>query len=291
VTGANLKRRVESIMINRVACKLNFGRKLLLAGAGVFAVLVPVAVGILNVPSIRAQAAPESNLAFEVASVRPHVSGAPGSTGRTGMEQDPVRVRIENLSLSVLISISYGLKGKQQLVGPGWLNTVTFDIDAKPPAGYKREQLQYLLRNLLTDRFKLNVHHETRPVDAFALVVAKGASKLHESAGPSTYHTGRQGLVEGNQMSADQLAGILTNLLGVRVVNETGLRSMYDVKLEWTPDAPPQPPTGTDTGAAPEPGLSLFTALQEQLGLRLESKKLPADVVFVDHIERAPTEN
>ena len=81
------------------------------------------------------QPAAESKLAFEVASVRPHVSGAPGSTGRTGIQEDAGQVRIENLSLRALIAISYGLNGREQLSGPGWLNTVTFDIVAKPPVG------------------------------------------------------------------------------------------------------------------------------------------------------------
>jgi uncharacterized protein (TIGR03435 family) len=79
------------------------------------------------------QPGPESKLVFEVASVRPHVSAAPGSTGRTGIQEDAGQIRIENLSLRALISISYGLKGREQLAGPGWLNTVTFDIVAKPP--------------------------------------------------------------------------------------------------------------------------------------------------------------
>jgi uncharacterized protein (TIGR03435 family) len=88
-----------------------------------------------------------------------------------------------------------------------------------------------------------------------------------------------------------ELADTLTNVLGLPVFNQTDLNAMYDLELGWTPDVPPQPPTGTDTGAAVQRELSLFTALQEQLGLRLESQKVPAKVVVVDHIERAPTEN
>jgi uncharacterized protein (TIGR03435 family) len=237
------------------------------------------------------QPAPESKLAFEVASVKPHVSGAPGSTGRTGIQEDAGQIQIENLSLRTLIAISFDLKERAQLVGPGWLSGVRFAIAAEPPAGYKREQLQYLLRNLWTDRFKLSVHHETKPTSAFALVVAKGVPKLPESAGPKTYLTGRHGLIEGKQRSMAELADTLTNLLGERVVAQTALSALYDLQLKWTPDASPHPPVGADGGAAAEPELSLFTALQEQLGLRLESQKLSADIVVVDHIEREPTEN
>jgi uncharacterized protein (TIGR03435 family) len=237
------------------------------------------------------QATAESNLAFEVASVKPHVDGAPGSTGRTGIEEDPAQIRIENLSLRTLIAISYAVKGSEQLTGPGWLNTTTFDISAKPPAGYKHEQLQFLLRNLLVDRFKLTVHHETKPISAFALVIAKSGLKLHEAVGPRGYLTVRPGLIEGKQRSIAELAGGLTRLLGRPVLDQTGLGAMYDLKLEWTPDAPPPILGGAEAGGADEPVLSLFTALQEQLGLRLESHKVPGDVVIVDHVDKVPTEN
>jgi uncharacterized protein (TIGR03435 family) len=237
------------------------------------------------------QPAAPTNLAFEVASVRPHVDGAPGSTGRTGIEENPGQIRIENLSLRTLIAISYGVKGSEQLVVPGWLSTTTFDITAKPPAGYKHDQLQFLLRNLLADRFKLAVHHETKPISAFALVVAKGGPKLHEAAGPRSYLTVRPGLIEGKQRSIGELAGGLTSVLGRAVRDQTGLGAAYDLKLEWTPDAPPPTPDGAEAGSAPEPGPSLFTALQEQLGLKLESIKIPGDVVIVDHMEKVATEN
>ena len=225
-------------------------------------------LGLAGVAAV-AQPASDDNLTFEVASVKSHVFGAPGSTGRTGIEEDAAQVRIENLPLRVLIAISYGLKSREQLSGPAWLDTATFDIVAKPPSGYKRGQLPALLRNLLIDRFKLSVHHETRPISGFALVVAKSGLKLHESTGPRTYHTGRPGLIEGNQFSIEQLAGTLGNLLGTRVLDQTGLSAIYDLKLEWTPEAPAQCVAGAEPASAADPGLSLFAALQEQLGLRL----------------------
>jgi uncharacterized protein (TIGR03435 family) len=246
-------------------------------GSGIFGCAVALVFG---------QAA-EGNLAFEVASVKPHVAGAPGSTGRTGIEEDPGQIRIENLSLRTLIAISYGVKGSEQLSGQGWLNTTTFDVTAKPPAGYKHEQLQFLLRNLLAERFKLTVHHETKPISAFALVVSKGGHKLHEATGPRSYLTVRPGLIEGKQRSISELAGGLSRMLGRPVEDQTGLGAKYDLKLEWTPEAP----GGAEIGDAAEPELSLFTALQEQLGLRLESRKAPGDVVVVDHVEKIPTEN
>jgi uncharacterized protein (TIGR03435 family) len=234
------------------------------------------------------QATAKSNIAFEVALIKPHLAG---STGRTGIEEDPSQVRIENLSLRTLIAISYGVKGTEQLAGPDWLSTATFDIVAKPPIGYKHEQLQFLLRNLLADRFKLTVHHETKLISAFALVVAKNGLKLHEAVGPRSYLTVRPGLIGGKRRSIGELAGGLTSVLGRAVRDQTGLGAMYDLKLEWTPDAPPPTPDEAEAGSAPETGPSLFTALQEQLGLRLESLKVPGDVVVVDHIEKVAAAN
>jgi uncharacterized protein (TIGR03435 family) len=109
------------------------------AGSGVLCIACAVAFG---------QATPEGSLAFEVASIKSHSAS---TSGRTGIEEDAGQIRIENLSLRALIGISYGVKGSQQLAGPRWLDTVTFDIVAKPPVGSKHEQLQFLLRNLLAD--------------------------------------------------------------------------------------------------------------------------------------------
>lgn len=256
--------------------------RLTIIGSSIFGIACAIAFG---------QTGTESDLTFEVASVKPHVDGSSGSTGRTGIEEDPGQIRIENLSFRTLIAISYGVKGSEQLAGPGWLSATTFDIVAKPPAGYKHEQLQFLIRNLLVDRFKLTVHHETKPISAFALVVAKGGLKLHEAAGPRSYLTVRPGLIEGKQRSIAELVGGLTRVLGRPVLDHTDLSAMYDLKLEWTPDSPSPTPDGAEAGSAAEPGPSLFTAVQEQLGLRLESLKVPGDVVIVDHVERVPTEN
>jgi uncharacterized protein (TIGR03435 family) len=223
-----------------------------------------------------------ADLTFEAAAVKLHVDGGPGTTGRTGIQEGPGQVRIENLSLRTLVAIAYGLKGREQLVGPDWMSNLTFDVVAKPPAEYKHEQFATLLRNLLTERFHLAVHQESRPISGFALIVAKGGPKLHESAGPRTFLTGRPGLIEGNQRSIAELASNLANQLGSPVVDHTGLTARYDLKVEWTPD---------DSSAAGDPVLSLFTALQDQLGLKLEPQKMPANVVIVDHVDRVPTGN
>jgi uncharacterized protein (TIGR03435 family) len=228
-------------------------------------------------------------LKFEVASVKLHIATSP-STGRSGVEETPGLVRIEDLPLKVVIGIAYGVKDFQ-IEGPRWLGDVRVDIDAKPPAGYKHAQLQPLLRNLLADRFKLAVHHESKEVPAFALVVAKGGSKLHEATKPRDFLTGRPGLIECARVSISQLATVLARVLGSPVVDETGLTAMYQVKLEWTPDQTSPATSADEQKGAPEPGPSLFATLNDQLGLRLQTRKVPVDVLIIDHMERVPTEN
>ena len=131
--------------------------------------------------------------------MKPHVSSG-AVDERAGIEEDQSFVKIDNLSLRVLIGMAWRVKAFQ-IAGPAWLDADTFDIVAKPPPGYQRDQLPGLLEALLIERFKVVVHHESRSAAAYALVVSKGGSKLRETTGPRTYLTGRPGLIEGNQRS------------------------------------------------------------------------------------------
>lgn len=167
------------------------------------------------------------------------------------------------------------------------MDTAGFDITAKPPAGYKHEQLQPLLQQLLADRFKLAVHRESKQTAGFALVAGSGKSKLSQAAQPKDYFTVRPGLIQCKRLSMTQFANGLSRIVGRPVVNETGLEGEYEVKLEWTPEQSTTPPSGE----ASEPALSLFTALQAQLGLRLQAQKELIETVIVDHVERTPTDN
>lgn len=221
---------------------------------------------------------------FEVASVKLHPATAgsvDGSPERSGFEETGDRVRIENLPLKVLVEIAYGVRDFQ-FVGPGWLSSIRVDIEAKPPAGYKHDQLPMLLRSLLADRFKLTVHHGAKQTSAYALLTVKGAQKFHEAAGPRGFFTVRPGLISGTRVYMGEFAGALAGMLERPVVDKTGLTAVYDLKLEWTPGL---------AAEASEPGLSLFTALREQLGLSLRTQKVRVDVVIVDHVEKAPTDN
>jgi uncharacterized protein (TIGR03435 family) len=134
----------------------------------------------------------------------------------------------------------------------------------------------------LADRFKLAVHHGSKQTSAYALLSVKGAQKLHEAAGPRGFFTARPGLISGTRVSMGEFTGALADMLERPVVDKTGLTAVYDLKLEWTPGL---------TAEASEPGLSLFTALRDQLGLSLRTQKVSVDVVIVDRVEKAPTDN
>jgi uncharacterized protein (TIGR03435 family) len=177
------------------------------------------------------------------------------------------------------------LKGRD-----GWTLSIS-SVTARPPAGYQNAQLQVLLRSLLTDRFKLAFHHESKELPAFGLAVAKGGSKLHEATKPRDFFTVRPGLIQGASVSTAQLASALARMLGHPVADETGLTATYEVKVEWTPDQGSPATNADEQTAATEPGPSLLTAVNDQLGLRLRARKVPGDIVVVDHMERAPTEN
>jgi uncharacterized protein (TIGR03435 family) len=234
-------------------------------------------------------------LEFEAASVKPHDPDS--SSGRTGVDESQSLIRIENLSMKALIELAYGIKDFQ-FEGPGWLSTGTYDIDARLPEGHKLDELQPLLQNLLADRFNLSVHHDSKLLPGYALVIAKSGPRLQEGSGPKSYFTSRDGLISGSGVTMGRLAGGLARLLGSPVADDTSLTRAYDVKLEWAPDEVRNASisgVGTGPGAAPGPVAapasdaslpSLRTALQEQLGLKLESKKISVDRIVVDHAER-----
>jgi uncharacterized protein (TIGR03435 family) len=211
-------------------------------------------------------------LAFEVASVKLHTTS--GINERSGIEEGPSAIRVENLPLKALIESAYGVKD-YQFTGPSWLDTARYDVIAKPPVGFTQSQHQPLLQALLADRFKLVVHHESKEMSVYELRVAKAGSTLKESAGPRTFFTARPGLISGTRVSMRELAVALSRLLDRSVTDHTDLAGLYDVKVDWTPDS-----------ATGDLGVPVFTALQEQLGLKLDSTKGPVDVLVIDHIEK-----
>jgi uncharacterized protein (TIGR03435 family) len=215
---------------------------------------------------------------FEVASIKPNTSENGHSSTRPG----PTELFLENTSLRKCIALAYNVSEDRDnaISAPDWLNFERYDIAAKYPAGTSLDQVRLMLQNLLADRFKLKLHRESKEVSIYALVVAKNGPKLTASApgtqgsiGMSQSHLSGKGVPVA--ALADRLSGPVFQL-GRPVQDRTSISGLYDFMLDWMPD---------DT--AP----SVFTALQEQLGLRLEAQKGTIEVLVVDSMERKPSAN
>ena len=323
IAGSDLKKRITRIMTQQLAKKLSLGRRALLAAAAMLAVAGPIVFGLMNAPPGRAQSQPAASTpapSFDVASIKPNHGG----TGFFRIGASPGRFVADNGTLRFLLQYAYRVKDAQIVGAPSWIDSEHYDIEAKTDdssADTQRKlmsdeqgaQLRLMVQSLLADRFKLALHHDTKELPIYALVVAKNGPKLHESAatsddpppsgpptpdGPQPRHSMRmmgRGNLSINAGNLDMFADLLSHQLGLMIVNKTGLKGSYDFTLKWTPDeGQGQMPGGPPPGDAPPPpdasGPTIFTALQEQLGLKLESQKGPVDTIVIDHVER-PSEN
>lgn len=349
VTGSDLKKRIERIMNDRTAERLTLSRRLLLTMCVVVPLAAPVLVGAASAPRTRRvkqmltltqgaiPSTPQTLPQFEVATIKPNKSG----DGKMGMRvQDRAgRFEASNVTLKMLIRNAYQLQDFQIVGGPDWMSSDRFDVIAKAESGdamgdfFKAKQGepsrgQLMLRALLAERFKLQVHNEDRTLPIYALVLSRSDGKvgpqLHKSETDcvAMMSAGRgragmpspgppQGGADSDRMPCGirmapgdmvaggsdltQFANILSTFVGRVVVDRTGLTGTYDLNLTWTPDTMPQRPPGAPdalmNGAPIDPnGPSIFTALQEQLGLKLESRKGPVNVLVIDGAEH-PTEN
>lgn len=233
--------------------------------------------------------------------------GGPGSA-------DPGRVVYSFMPLKALLAIAYGVR-QYQISGPAWIETERYDIVATIPDGATKAQFPVMLQNLLTDRFGIALHHEARELPLYELSVTKGGPKLELPATDPNVRPGTDRMtltpngfhLEGHAETVSRLAGILENQLASPVADKTGLSGTFDFTLDFSresvqnsalaglPPPPPANPTvpavGTPPPADPGEAPSLFTALQEQLGLKLDRKRGPLDVIVVDRAEKVPKEN
>jgi uncharacterized protein (TIGR03435 family) len=229
----------------------------------------------------RAQTPAETPHSFEVASIRA-VGPDPGFT--VFPKFPAAQFSGENMSLTLLISLAYGFSDNRISPKPDWLDSTFFTVRAKPEGdvALTAEQYRPLLQQLLQERFKLAVHHETREIPGYALVVAKGGPRLrsaNEKNIDAMAYIVKDGL-RCPSVSIEVLAGLLTRPVGRPVIDKTGITGHYNLDLRFAP------PASTDS-----PYPSIFTALQEQLGLKLEPQKVPTDFLVIDHVEKVPTEN
>ncbi len=234
---------------------------------------------------LRTQPAKDPGLVFEVATIKP---AGPSPDGHTHINYPSGGgFSAQNITILTLMQWAYGMPERQILDGPAWLSATRFDLEAKTsPEGdaalrampSEQEAKRRMVQVLLADRFNLKVHTETRVLPAYDLVPARGGSKLQASqANGKTIGVGRTHFY-GTGLTLTLIAEQLSQLSGRIVVDRTNLSGTYDLALKWSSDDAP----ATDDSAP-----SLFTAIEEQLGLRLESAKEPVAVLVIDHIQPA----
>jgi uncharacterized protein (TIGR03435 family) len=279
--------------------------------AAVIGVIASGVAGFAQVP------APVQGPRFEVASVKPSKASDPHGTI---VVQPGGRYVAVNVAIRQLITQAYGVQSNQLVDGPDWTRTDRFDVTAKADgdlllasATEGATSLQLMLRALLAERFRLRVHQESRPLPIYALVLARGdralGPKMRVSTADCASQTPARGVPapgppsfsdpvtcgvrmgHGRLLAADatmaQLATGLSNTVQRVVRDNTGLTGRYSMEMSWVPESMPTAAAGSSAVAAVDPnGTSIFTALQEQLGLKLEPARGPVDVVVIDSIER-----
>jgi uncharacterized protein (TIGR03435 family) len=213
---------------------------------------------------------------FEVASIRPVEDDGHHSSNR-----DNATYRTHNLSLKRLIARAYDVEENQVFGGPPWLDTEGFDINARIPDEFvkdpARDTVPQMLQNLLATRFQLVVHRETRQGSGFLLTVAKKGSKMEPAKkdDPNSHFRGRTNSLAAENATTEAFARYLsrTREIGGLVIDKTGLQGGYNFELEWSSD----PSDGRP---------SIFTAIQEKLGLKLDSAKVPFEAIVVDSAQK-----
>jgi uncharacterized protein (TIGR03435 family) len=209
---------------------------------------------------------------FEAASIKPSNADSRNSANNTS----PGRINFQNVTLKRCLESAYGVPKAQVVGGPEWLDEYRYDIVATAPSG--DQDLMPMLQALLADRFKLALHRETRPLRGYALTVGKDGLKMKPSEPETKARTNNsRGSIDAMACPMDHLALKLSAALNAPVADLTQTPGAFDFTLKWTPDEIKTP----DADAPP----SIFTALQEQLGLRLEARKVPMEVLVIDHVE------
>jgi len=318
VTGADLKKRIVHIMNQRVVRKLDFSRKLLLCAAGLMAVALPIVVGLMNATQSQAQSQGESpsalTPAYEVIKVKQDMSGGE----MFSLFDTPDGLTATGATLQMLIRAAYDVEDNQ-IAGAPALTAQKYDIEAKidksvfddlqKSSDQGKMERRRMLQALLADRFKLALHRETKELPVYMLVIAKNGPKLQSSKPGDTYPNGIKGSdgrghpdmmlagsgwLTGQGLPMAGLVRLLSQQLGRIVLDKTGLMGNYDFTMRWTPNNGQLPMSkGTEgTQQATEntlpsetSGPSIFTAIQEQLGLELKSQTAPVGILVIDHAE------
>ena len=319
VTGANLRKRIRAIITNRAAKKLHWSKKLLLASVAISTVIVPLWIGFVNAPQLRAQSQRGEPLRFEVASVKPNKS----NSRQSGLQFLPGgRFSTLNIPLQIIIAVAYDVPFQSPRLsgGPDWIRSERYDIEATPekdaiPSGttvkLRKQKIELMLQTLLQDRFKLKMRREMVEQPVYAAVVAKNGPRLQNAKieeKDCSYEPGQGGIVchqltggqgrglHGQAVDMSDLVGFVANWTDRPVIDKTGLEGLYDIETEgWVPLRPRMPlppgakPSEEDLAFA-DPGRPTLFMIFDRLGLKLESQKAPVETFVIEHVER-PTEN
>jgi uncharacterized protein (TIGR03435 family) len=235
------------------------------------------AIALLSLAAWTSSSTPAQS--FEVAAIKLHT----GEVASVGISTSGPRVTVSAMSVSNLVRYAYDLKNYQVAGGPDWASSDRWDIFAKGEGGgLTRGQVRKMIEALLADRFQVKLHREAKEMAVYALIVGKGGPKLRKSAPDTTSRLMMDGTrttrITTTNGSMEQLVAQLSGHMDRPVLDKTRLTGSYDYKLEWASvDAPP------DVNVA-----SIFSALQEQLGLKLESTKGAIEILVIDHVEKPP---
>jgi uncharacterized protein (TIGR03435 family) len=263
----------------------------------------------LSLPAYGQASAPSP--AFEVASVKPWEPGVPVRMTGGPDTSDPGHWSCTHCNMTALLGNAYHV-WEYQLVTPAWTQASNFDVAAKVPAGASRDDFRLMLQHLLEERFQLKAHREDRVIAVYELVLAKGGSKMVEVGAPAPAPPpgakldkdgfpivpGGSGLAVANGRSRiqfraqtmDNVAHYLSGQVGRPVLDATGLRGKYALMLSWYL---PVSESGSSPGSLPagDSGPTIFQAIQEQLGLKLEPRRMAVEFLVVDRLEKVPTAN
>jgi uncharacterized protein (TIGR03435 family) len=273
--------------------KVEMGRRLWVGGAGRVVSVAAVLLGLGSAP-VGAQTAQDTtpihamaayaNPVFEVATIKPSAPNDPSD----GFHTRGRHIFIENQTVNKMVAFAYGLNGKQIAGGPVWLDTDRFDIDGVPDVEGtpSLKQQQGMVKKLLTDRFGMTFHREKKELSVYAIMVGKGGPKLNKSADdligmPSqdAEQHGTELAMKFKNMSMTDFGFCMQFFLDRPLVDQTGLSGKYDFNLKWSFDE-------TEASSNPNAAPGLFTAIQEQDGLKLDAVKAQADVIVIDKVER-----
>ena len=238
---------------------------------------------------------------FDVASVKVSQSGGEGGgrgmRGRETIQVSPDGVIMRNVSMRSCTRWAYHVL-EYQVNGPDWINAERYDINAKAAGEVPEDQLRLMMQSLLAERFKMTTHRQTKEMQAYLLQVGKGGVKVKESGseGEMDIKPDQARMqVSLQRATVSNLIDLLVNVFRAPVIDETGLKGKYDVTLnmaKYLPDmSGVRGPGGGGGEAPPDPQAIVMRALQEEFGLKLEPKKMPIDLVIIDHVEKAPVAN